>query len=56
MAQNPNFKPVLLTANQMEIVKRLQEQERSKSPLKVAPTLNAIVRGLVDKALSQMGA
>ncbi len=56
MAHNPKFKPVLLTASQMEVIKRLQEQERDKSPLRVAPTLNAIVRSLVDKALTQVGA
>ncbi|HBR4754306.1 TPA: hypothetical protein L9W62_000056 [Klebsiella pneumoniae] len=54
MAHNPNFKPVLLTAEQMAIIKLIQEEERKKSPLSVAPTLNAIVRGLVDKALSNL--
>ncbi|VEC02018.1 Uncharacterised protein [Cedecea lapagei] len=56
MAYNPNFKPVLLTAEQMEAIKRLQEQEREKSVLKVAPTISAITRGLVDKALKQLEA
>lgn len=51
MAQNPNFKPVLLTKEQMEKVKRIQDEERSKSPLNLAPSLNAIVRGLVNQAL-----
>lgn len=54
MAHNPNFKPVLLTAEQMARIKLIQEKERKKSPLSVAPTLNAIVRGLVDKALSNL--
>ncbi|WP_314139862.1 hypothetical protein [Buttiauxella noackiae] len=54
MAQNPNFKPVLLTKEQMESVRRIQDGYRAKSPLNVAPTLNAIVRGLVDKALTQV--
>ncbi len=52
MAQNPNFKPVLLTKEQMAEVKRIQDEERSKSPLNLAPSLNAIVRGLVNKALA----
>ena len=54
MAQNPNFKPVLLTKEQMESVRRIQDGYRAESPLNVAPTLNAIVRGLVDKALKQV--
>lgn len=55
MAYNQNFKPVLLTKEQMDIIRRIQEGERSKSPLNVAPTLNAIVRGLMDKILKQEG-
>lgn len=55
MAYNQNFKPVLLTKEQMDIIRRIQEGERSKSPLNVAPTLNAIVRGLMDKILKQDG-
>ncbi|EKT61316.1 MULTISPECIES: hypothetical protein [Providencia] len=54
MAYNPNFKPVMLTLEQMERIKALQEVERTKSPLKLAPTLNAIARSLVDNALNQM--
>ncbi len=52
MAYNPNYKPVLLTKEQIEAVKQLQEEERRRSPLNVAPTVNAIVRGLVNKALA----
>lgn len=55
MAYNPNFKPVLLTKEQMQAVKRIQDSERAKSPYQVAPTLNAIARGLMDKALKQEG-
>lgn len=55
MAYNPNFKPVLLTTDQMEAIKRIQQQERKKSPLNAAPSISAIVRGLVGKALSQVG-
>ncbi|WP_260524128.1 hypothetical protein [Serratia sp. PL7] len=55
MAYNPNFKPVLLTKEQMQAVKRIQDSERAKSPYQIAPTLNAIARGLMDKALKQEG-
>ncbi|MDU1089445.1 MAG: hypothetical protein E7A42_06775 [Leclercia adecarboxylata] len=55
MAYNPNFKPILLTKEQMEVIKRIQDGERSKSPLNVAPTLNAIARGLMEKILKHEG-
>lgn len=55
MAYNPNFKPILLTKEQMEVIKRIQDGERSKSPLNVAPTLNAFARGLMEKILKQEG-
>ena len=54
MAHNPNFKPVLLTSEQMEAVKRIHQQERDKSPVSAAPSISAIVRGLVDKGLQQV--
>ena len=52
MAYNPNFKPVLLTADQMTVIKRIQQQQRDSSMINAAPTVSAIVRGLVDKALA----
>ncbi len=55
MASNPKFKPVLLTDIQMEAIKRIQQQQRDSSMLNAAPTISAIARGLVDKALQQMG-
>lgn len=54
MAYNPNFKPVMLTMDQMVRIRALQDAEKAKSPLNLAPTINAIARGLVDTALSQM--
>lgn len=54
MAYNPNYKPVMLTMAQMERIRALQDAEKAKSPLNLAPTINAIARGLVDTALSQM--
>lgn len=56
MAYNPNFKPVMLTAEQMEAIKRIQQKHRDNSALNAAPTISSIVRGLVDKALQQMEA
>nr|WP_253073514.1 hypothetical protein [Sodalis ligni] len=55
MAYNPNFKTVLLTKEQMAAVRNIQDAERHKSPYGIAPTLNAIVRGLLAQALAQHG-
>lgn len=50
-------KPVLLSPEQIEKIRKLQEIERKKSPLGLAPTLHAIARQLMDRALSEaMGA
>ena len=54
MAYNPNFKPVMLTTEQMEAIKRIQQKHRDSSLLNAAPTISSIARGLVDKALQQM--
>lgn len=54
MAYNPNFKPVMLTMTQMERIRAIQDAEKDKSPLNLAPTINAIARSLVDSALNQM--
>lgn len=56
MAYNPNFKPVMLTTEQMEAIKRIQQKHRDSSELNAAPTISSIARGLVDKALQQMEA
>lgn len=50
-----NPKPILIEHDCVEEMKRLQEQERSKSPLGVAPSLQDIARGLIRKALQQVG-
>ncbi|MDU6416557.1 hypothetical protein [Mixta calida] len=47
-------KPVLLSIEQLEALRKIQEQERSKSVLGVAPTIHVIARGLMDKALAQL--
>lgn len=46
--------PVLLTRQQIEALKQLQVQERDKSPLGIAPSIHAIARQLMDKALLQV--
>lgn len=47
----PKVKPVLLGVEQIAAIRRIQEQERRKSPLGIAPTVHAIARSLMDKAL-----
>ncbi|MDK9605520.1 hypothetical protein [Lelliottia wanjuensis] len=49
-----NAKPVLLSGEQMDAILSIQRQERSASPLGVAPSLNAIARALVKKGLEAM--
>ncbi|MBP2844575.1 hypothetical protein J8655_03570 [Dickeya oryzae] len=48
-------KPVLLSRHQVEALHRIQEQERRQSPLGIAPTVHAIARSLMDKALHNIG-
>ncbi|MFB5173282.1 MULTISPECIES: hypothetical protein [Erwiniaceae] len=54
MIQQPTVKPVLMRVEQIEALRKIQEQERAKSPLGVAPTIHVIARGLMDKALAQL--
>lgn len=54
MIQQPTVKPVLMRVEQIEALRRIQEKERAKSPLGVAPTIHVIARGLMDKALAQL--
>ncbi|WP_165698251.1 hypothetical protein [Chimaeribacter coloradensis] len=49
-----HVKPVLLSIKQLEALRKIQEQERAKSALGVAPTIHVIARGLMDKALAQL--
>lgn len=51
MAMISNTKPVLLSMEQMNVIREIQQQERADSPLGVAPSLNAIARALVAKGL-----
>lgn len=54
MIQQPTVKPVLMRVEQIEALRKIQERERAKSPLGVAPTIHVIARGLMDKALAQL--
>ncbi|MCS0528937.1 hypothetical protein [Klebsiella grimontii] len=47
----PTVKPVLLSIEQIEKLRALQEKERNKSPLGIAPTIHVIARQLMDNAL-----
>lgn len=47
-----SVKPVLISEKQMEAIKKIQEEQRKKSGIGVAPTLHEIARGLIDKALA----
>lgn len=46
--------PVLLSREQYSALRELQERERSKSTLGVAPTIHVIARQLMDKALKEI--
>ncbi|MCK0051977.1 hypothetical protein MA626_10465 [Salmonella enterica subsp. enterica serovar Kentucky] len=48
----PSVKPVLLSRDQVEKLKTLQEQERRKSPLGLAPSIHIIARQIMDRALN----
>ena len=52
MIQQPTVKPVLMRVEQIEALRKIQEKERAKSPVGVAPTIHVIARGLMDKALA----
>mgnify|MGYP006955344414 CR=1 FL=1 len=47
-----SVKPVLISEKQMEAIKKIQEEQRKKSEVGVAPTIHEIARGLMDKALA----
>ncbi|WP_336285477.1 hypothetical protein [Citrobacter arsenatis] len=43
---------ILVTCEQYEELERIQQRDRLKSTTGAAPTVNAIARSLLDKALS----
>ncbi|MGM8329474.1 hypothetical protein ACS6F7_16005 [Enterobacter hormaechei subsp. xiangfangensis] len=47
-----SVKPVLLSRDQIEQLRALQEQERKKSPLGLAPSIHVIARQIMDRALN----
>lgn len=47
-----NVKAVLLRNDQVEAIRKLQDEVSEKSGIGVAPSIHAIARGLVDSALS----
>ncbi|HGY7632422.1 TPA: hypothetical protein ACNTDX_001576 [Escherichia coli] len=49
-----SVKPVLISEKQMEAIKKIQEEQRKKSEVGVAPTIHEIARGLMDKALASL--
>lgn len=52
MSRQATMKPVLLSKEQIVKLKLIQEEEQQKSPLGIAPSIHAIARGLIDKALN----
>lgn len=48
-----SVKPVLLSEEQIQAIRKIQEKQRQQSGIGVAPTIHEIARGLVDKALQQ---
>ncbi|YCH31659.1 hypothetical protein M1D48_06320 [Erwinia sp. D4-22] len=52
--QKCTVKTVPIKVEQYEGLRKLQEKERAKSPLGVAPTIHVIARGMMDKALAQL--
>lgn len=52
--RKPNVKPVLLSAEQLQAIRNIQERERQRSDLGVAPTVHQIARGLMAKALASL--
>ena len=53
MTSKARVKPILLSQDQVNSLVRIQAEERAKSPLGITPSLHAIARGIMDKALSK---
>ena len=52
--KKPNVKPILLSGDQFAAICKIQERERQRSDIGVAPSVHQIARGLVAKALASM--
>lgn len=48
-------RPILIDRESMDSLHRIQERERNKSDLGVAPSIQDIARSLLRKALQQEG-
>ncbi|MER1978427.1 hypothetical protein [Pseudocitrobacter faecalis] len=51
-----NVKPVLLNGEQIQALKTIQERERQKSGIGIAPSIHAVARKVFDAGLSKMEA
>lgn len=51
MANNPNFKTILLTKEQIAVLEKIRQAEHRNSPLGLSPSLHAIARRIMDSAL-----
>ncbi|MEK9221760.1 hypothetical protein TYH27_00275 [Enterobacter mori] len=51
-----NVKPVLLNGEQIQALKTIQERERQKSGMGIAPSIHAVARKVFDAGLSKMEA
>jgi len=45
---------VRISGEQMQLIHKIQEQERDKSPLGVTPSVNSIARALIEKGIGQL--
>lgn len=50
--KKPSAKPVLLSGEQLAAIREIQERERKRSALGVAPSIHQIARSLMAKALA----
>ncbi|GAB2932198.1 hypothetical protein [Hafnia psychrotolerans] len=53
MTSKAKVRPILLSQEQVNSLERIQAEERVKSQLGITPSLHAIARGIMDKALSK---
>ncbi|PIJ55515.1 hypothetical protein BOM23_19240 [Erwinia sp. OLMDLW33] len=51
MSNKANVQRVLLSKAQVSSLHRIREQEKTRSPYGVAPSIHVIARRLMDKAL-----
>lgn len=54
MANNPNFKHILLTKEQFLQLEQIQQKVRQQSPLGIAPSIHAIARKLMTQAINSV--